>query len=114
MADIQLDLKANPEAPAKGTVIEAYMDKRSGVMATVLIQNGTLHVGDAIVSGGAFGKVRSLTDAAGNQVDDAGPSIAVRMLGLHEIPVAGDVFSVCQDETEAGNAACTSSGIFSV
>lgn len=99
VSDIQLDLKANPSAMARGTVIEAFLDKRSGVVATLLVQNGTLKLGDFVVAGGCFGKVKSLTDAVDQHVDSAGPSTAVRMLGFNEVPVAGDIF-VAEEEAE--------------
>lgn len=100
VADIQLNLKANPEGLARGTVIEAYMDKRSGVVASILVQNGVLRVGDVVVSGGTYGKVRSLTDVSGNTIEEAGPSTAVQMLGYSDVPIAGDLFKACKDESQ--------------
>ncbi|KAI8552294.1 hypothetical protein RHMOL_Rhmol06G0255400 [Rhododendron molle] len=88
------DLKANPHRSAKGTVIEAGLDKFKGPVATFIVQNGTLKKGDIIVSGAAFGKVRALFDEKGNRVDQAGPSIPVQVIGLDNVPIAGDEFEV--------------------
>lgn len=101
VSDIQLDLQANPHTSAKGTVVEAHLDKRAGVVCTLLVQNGALRVGDAVVSGGSFGKVRSLSDERGVQISEAGPSIAVQMLGFNILPSAGDIFEVCESESIA-------------
>ncbi|MEB3178813.1 MAG: translation initiation factor IF-2 [Nostocaceae cyanobacterium] len=95
------DLHANPDRAAKGTVIEAHLDKAKGAVATLLIQNGTLHVGDILVAGSAFGKVRAMMDDRGTRVDTASPSFAVEVLGLSEVPAAGDEFEVFQNEKEA-------------
>lgn len=95
------ELKANPDRPAKGTVIEAQLDKGRGPVATVLVQNGTLHVGDIVVAGTAVGHVRAMTDDKGKNVKKAGPSIPVEILGLSEVPDGGDVFYVVNDERKA-------------
>ncbi|MCU0541202.1 MAG: translation initiation factor IF-2 [Oscillatoriaceae cyanobacterium Prado104] len=95
------DLYANPNRPAKGTVIEAHLDKARGPVATLLVQNGTLRVGDIVVAGSALGKVRAMIDDRGARVDQALPSFAVEVLGLREVPRAGDEFDVFQNEKEA-------------
>ncbi|WP_421656942.1 translation initiation factor IF-2 [Leptothermofonsia sp. ETS-13] len=95
------DLYANPDRPAKGTVIEAHLDKAKGPVATLLIQNGTLRVGDVLVAGSSFGKVRAMVDDRGDRVKQAGPSFAVEVLGLSDVPAAGDEFEVFQDEKDA-------------
>jgi translation initiation factor IF-2 len=95
------DLQANPDRLAKGTVIEANLDKARGPVATLLIQNGTLRVGDSVVVGPVFGKVRAMIDDRGHRVDDARPSFAVEVLGLNEVPAAGDEFEVFADEKVA-------------
>jgi translation initiation factor IF-2 len=95
------DLYANPDRLAKGTVIEANLDKARGPVATLLIQNGTLQVGDVLVAGSVFGKVRAMIDDRGQRVDQANPSFAVEVLGLSEVPSAGDEFEVFADEKEA-------------
>ncbi|MEH2463846.1 translation initiation factor IF-2 [Nostoc sp.] len=95
------ELSANPDRFAKGTVIEAHLDKAKGAVATLLIQNGTLHVGDILVAGSAFGKVRAMVDDRGKRVDIASPSFAVEVLGLSDVPAAGDEFEIFQNEKEA-------------
>ncbi|MEL6457277.1 MAG: translation initiation factor IF-2 [Cyanobacteria bacterium J06636_27] len=95
------DLQANPERAAKGTVIEAHLDKAKGAVATLLIQNGTLHVGDILVAGSVFGKVRAMVDDLGERVEEASPSFAVEVLGLNDVPAAGDDFEVFENEKEA-------------
>jgi len=95
------DLHANPDRPAKGTVIEAHLDKAKGPVATLLIQNGTLRVGDTLVAGSALGKVRAMVDDRGRRVEAASPSFAVEVLGLSDVPAAGDEFEVYQNEKEA-------------
>lgn len=93
------DLKANPDAMAKGLIIEAKLDKGKGPVASVLIQNGTLRVGDSIISGTTIGKVRAMIDDHGKSVKEVGPSIAVSILGLEEVPNAGDsIIAVEQDK----------------
>jgi translation initiation factor IF-2 len=101
------ELSANPDRSAKGTVIEAHLDKAKGAVATLLIQNGTLHVGDMLVAGSAFGKVRAMVDDRGKRVDIAGPSFAVEVLGLSDVPGAGDDFEVFANEKEARTLAAT-------
>ena len=95
------DLQANPERLAKGTVIEANLDKTRGAVATLLVQNGTLHLGDVVVAGSTFGKVRAMIDEGGRGVEVATPSTAVAILGLSDVPAAGDEFSVFQQEKAA-------------
>jgi translation initiation factor IF-2 len=95
------ELSANPNRSAKGTVIEAHLDKAKGAVATLLIQNGTLHVGDILVAGSAFGKVRAMVDDRSKRVDIASPSFAVEVLGLSDVPAAGDEFEVFHNEKEA-------------
>ena len=95
------ELVANPDRLAKGTVIEANLDRTRGPVATLLIQNGTLRVGDAIVAGSVFGKIRAMIDDRGNKVEEASPSFAVEILGLNSVPAAGDEFDVYPSEKEA-------------
>lgn len=95
------DLHANPDRAAKGTVIEAHLDKAKGPVATLLIQNGTLRVGDTLVAGSVLGKVRAMVDDRGARVKVASPSFAVEVLGLGDVPAAGDEFDVFFDEKEA-------------
>ncbi len=95
------DLKANPDREAKGAVIEAKLDKGRGPVATVLVQNGTLHVGDVIIAGGAVGRVRAMIDDKGRQLKSAGPSVPVEILGLDQVPGAGDIFNAVKDEKMA-------------
>jgi translation initiation factor IF-2 len=95
------ELSANPNRSAKGTVIEAHLDKAKGAVATLLIQNGTLRVGDMLVAGSAFGKVRAMVDDRSKRVDIASPSFAVEVLGLSDVPAAGDEFEVFHNEKEA-------------
>ncbi|NLM80485.1 MAG: translation initiation factor IF-2, partial [Clostridiales bacterium] len=92
------ELRANPDRPAKGTVIEARLDKGRGPVATLLVQNGTLHVGDIVIAGTSVGRVRAMTDENGKNLEEAGPSVPVEIMGLDEAPVAGDVFNVVSDE----------------
>lgn len=99
------DLYANPDRPAKGTVIEAHLDKAKGPVASLIIQNGTLRVGDVLVAGSSFGKVRAMVDDRGKRVDAASPSFAVEVLGLSDVPAAGDEFEVYLDEKEARSVA---------
>jgi translation initiation factor IF-2 len=95
------DLKANPDRLAKGTVIEAHLDKAKGPVATLLIQNGTLRAGDVVAAGPVLGKVRAMVDDTGKRVKEAGPSCAVEALGFSEVPTAGDEFEVYPDEKSA-------------
>ncbi|KAM0950695.1 putative protein-synthesizing GTPase [Dioscorea sansibarensis] len=95
VAELQ-ELKANPHRSAKGTVIEAGLDKAKGPVATLIVHNGTLKKSDVVVCGEAYGKVRALFDDRGNRVDEAGPSTAVQVIGLSDVPVAGDRFEVVE------------------
>jgi translation initiation factor IF-2 len=95
------DIRANPKGVVIGTVIEAELDKSKGVMATLLVQSGTLELGDVVIAGTAHGKLRALTDYKGNPVKKAGPSVPVSVMGLNEVPQAGDVFSVVETDKEA-------------
>jgi translation initiation factor IF-2 len=100
-ADAALDLRANPNRDARGVAIEANLDKGRGSVATVLIQSGTLSVGDSIVAGAAHGRVRAMFDENGTAVESAGPSRPVQVLGLQSVPRAGDTFVVTEDERQA-------------
>ena len=99
-ADV-LELKANPDTFASGNVLEAKLDKGRGSVATVLVTRGTLHVGDTLVAGLTYGRVRAMLDPKGNAVTEAGPSDAVEILGLQSVPNAGDEFRVFEDERDA-------------
>ena len=99
-ADI-LELKANPDRRAKGTVIEAKLDRGRGPVATILIQNGTLHTGDIVIAGKTVGRVRAMTDDRGRKLDSASPSMPVEIIGLSEVPDAGDLFYAVEDERMA-------------
>ena len=103
-ADV-LELKANPNTFASGYVLEAKLDRGRGSVATVLVNRGTLHVGDALVAGMSFGRVRAMLDWKGRTVTEAGPSDAVEILGLQSVPMAGDEFRVFQDERDARSLA---------
>ena len=100
-----LELKANPKRKAKGTVIESSLDKGRGYLATVLVQNGTLHVGDIILSGSFYGRVKAMFNERGQKVDEADPSTPVSVLGLNGAPTAGETFNVMDDEREAKDLA---------
>jgi len=100
VADLQ-ELKANPKRSAVGTIVEAQLDKNRGAVATAIVQTGTLRVGDVIVVGETFGKVRALENAQGKRITKAGPSSAVVVLGLSAVPEAGDILRVVADEKEA-------------
>jgi translation initiation factor IF-2 len=100
VADLQ-DLKANPDRPAMGTVIEAQLDRGRGPVATVLVRNGTLHVGDSFICGAVFGRVRAMQNDRGAQVRKAGPSMPVEVQGLESLPEVGDDFQVVTDLTKA-------------
>lgn len=95
------DLKANPKRKARGTIIEAQLDKGRGPIATVLIQSGTLQIGDPIVAGSAYGRVRAMVDSKGKQVKKATPSTPVEILGLSEVPIGGDRFYVANSDKQA-------------
>ncbi len=99
-ADMQ-ELKANPNRLAKGTVIEAKLDRGRGPVATVLVQNGTLNAGDIVIAGTAVGRVRAMTDEKGRRMEKAGPSVPVEIVGLAEVPGAGDLFYAVEDERMA-------------
>ncbi len=99
-----LELKANPNKPAEGTVIEARLDKNRGIIATILVQEGTLKVGDTFISGVHFGKVRSLINDLGESIQQAGPSTPVQVIGLTGMPDAGDTFLVIDEEKKARQA----------
>ncbi|MGH3448680.1 MAG: translation initiation factor IF-2, partial [Nocardioidaceae bacterium] len=100
-ADAALDLRANPDQDAQGLVIEAHLDRGRGPVATVLVQRGTLHVGDSIVAGPAYGRVRAMLDEYGENVQEAPPSRPVMVLGLTAVPGAGDTFLVVSDDRVA-------------
>jgi len=100
-ADAELDLRANPDQDAQGVAIEAHLDRGRGPVATVLVQRGTLHVGDSIVAGEAFGRVRAMIDENGDPVEEAPPSRPVMVLGLTAVPNAGDSFLVVSDDRMA-------------
>jgi translation initiation factor IF-2 len=95
------ELKANPNRSAHGAVIEARLDKGRGPVATLLVQNGTLHQGDVIIAGTAVGRVRAMTDAKGQKLQEAGPSVPVEIIGMSEVPSAGDDFHAVADERMA-------------
>ena len=92
VADMK-ELKANPDRAAKGTVVEARLDKGRGPIATVLVQNGTLHTGDVVVAGTTVGRVRAMMDDKGRKVAEAGPSVPVEITGLNEVPTGGDILN---------------------
>jgi|GEM_PF-332068 len=96
-ADVQ-DLRANPNRNAKGTIIEAQLDRGRGPVATVLVQNGTLRLGDTVVAGTAYGRVRAMMDDRGQRVTEAGPSMPVEVLGFSEVPAAGDVLFAAEED----------------
>lgn len=102
-----LELKANPDRKARGVVIEAQLDKGRGPVATVLVQKGTLHVGDNIAVGSAYGKIRAMMDDKGQRVKEAKPSTPVEILGLHDVPDAGEIFMATENDKEARNIAET-------
>ena len=102
-----LELKANKNRKARGVVIEAFLDKTKGPVATLLVQKGTLRVGDCIVAGNAYGKVRAMVDDKGKKVSKAGPSKPVKIIGLNDVPMAGEVFVSPQTDKEARNMAET-------
>jgi len=97
VADVK-ELKANPDRLARGTVIESRLDKGRGPLATVLVQNGTLHIGDVVIAGTSVGKIRIMTDDKGNRVEEAGPAIPVEITGLDSTPTGGDTFNAVTDE----------------
>ena len=97
VADMK-ELKANPNRPAKGTVVEARLDRGRGPIATMLVQNGTLHTGDIVVAGTSVGRVRAMTNSRGRTIHDAGPSVPVEITGLDSVPTGGDTFNAVSDE----------------
>jgi translation initiation factor IF-2 len=99
------ELVANPDRNARGTVVEAYLDKQRGAMATLLVQTGTLRMGDAVLVGSNWGKVRAITDAYGAKLEEAGPSTPVQIMGLGGVPMAGEEFDVMDTESEARDMA---------
>jgi translation initiation factor IF-2 len=101
------ELKANPDRLARGVVIEAKLDKGRGPVATILVQKGTLHVGDNIAVGPAYGKIRAMMDDKGHRVKEALPSTPVEILGLHDVPDAGEIFMATENDKEARNIAET-------
>ena len=96
-----MELKANPNRMARGIVLEAQLDKGRGPVASVLVQKGTLHVGDFVSAGSSSGKVRAMVDDKGRRVKEAGPSMPVEILGLSDVPEAGDVFLAHESDKEA-------------
>ena len=100
-ADADLDLRANPDMDARGATVEARLDKGRGAVATVLVQQGTLRIGDAIVAGTSYGRVRAMLDENGNHMKEATPSTPVQVLGLTSVPTAGDLFLVASDDRTA-------------
>ena len=100
-ADAELDLRANPDMDARGATVEARLDKGRGAVATVLVQSGTLHIGDSIVAGTSYGRVRAMLDENGKNMEAAGPSTPVQVLGLTSVPTAGDLFLVAPDDRAA-------------
>ena len=100
-----LELKANPDRNASGTVVEAYLDKGRGYISTILVQSGTLKIGDYVLAGTTSGKIKAMHDERGNKIKEAGPSTPVSILGLDGAPQAGDKFSVMEDEREAKDIA---------
>ena len=106
-----LELKANPDLPAEGTVVEAQLDTGRGAVATILIRKGTLKVGDIFVVGAESGKVRALIDDKGKQIKSAGPSVPVEVLGLSGVPGAGDPLSVVENEARAREVAAYRAGV---
>ena len=101
------ELKANPNRAARGLIIEAELDKGKGPVATVMVQKGTLHVGDPVACGSSYGKVRAMMDDKGRRVKEAGPSTPVEILGLSDVPNAGEIFVACENDKEARNFAET-------
>ena len=96
-----MKIEANPKGKVFGTVIEAKVDRSKGVLATLLVQNGTLEMGDVVLAGNAHGKIRAMFDYKGKKIQKAGPSTPVQIMGLTEVPSAGDIFQVCDSEKEA-------------
>src|SRR5207244_116824 len=101
VAEAEVEPKANPNRPGSGAVVEAKMDKSRGAVATLLVQRGTLHIGDLVVAGTAQGRIKALFDDRGGRVKDAPPSFPVEVLGLNGVPAAGDRFTAVADERVA-------------
>ncbi len=99
------DIRANPVGAAGGTVLEAEMDRFKGIMVTLLVQNGTLHTGDTVMAGTSYGRIKAMFDESGDDVDEAGPSTPVRVMGLNEVPDAGTLFEVVKNEKAARSLA---------
>lgn len=95
------DIKANPGGEVMGTVVEGELDKFRGAMATLLLQNGTIEVGDTILAGKAHGRIKAMFDYRGNRIEKAGPSTPIAVMGLNDVPRAGDIFRVVESEKEA-------------
>jgi translation initiation factor IF-2 len=106
-----LELKANPDRAAEGTVVEAKLDKGRGPLATILVERGTLRVGDVFVAGASSGKVRAMIDDKGRQIKEAGPAMPVEVLGLSAVPSAGDAFTVVENEARAREVAAYRQGV---
>lgn len=100
VSEVQLDLRVRTDKMAKGTVLEAKLNKNTGPTTTLLVQNGTLKKGDIVLAGIAYGKVKSLVNDHKQQCQEATPSYAIQMLGLNAVPSAGDIFEVCATESE--------------
>ncbi len=96
-----IDIYANPDGEVLGTVIEAELDRHRGVLATLLVQNGTLHAGDVLVAGTSHGRVRAMFDFSGKAIEEAGPSTPISVMGLNEVPEAGDIFRIVDSDKEA-------------
>ena len=105
-----MDIRANPDGKVIGTVIEAEVDKSKGTIATLLVQNGTLQAGDIVVAGRAYGRMKAITDYKGKPVQKAGPSTPVAVMGLNEVPSAGDVFQVVAQRTRGPRHCRTAPG----
>jgi translation initiation factor IF-2 len=95
------EIKANPKGEVLGTVVEGEMDRFRGVMATLLLQNGTINVGDTILAGKAHGRIKAMFDFRGNRIQKAGPATPIMVMGLNDVPNAGDLFRVVESEKEA-------------
>jgi translation initiation factor IF-2 len=100
VADV-MELKANPDRPAEGVVIEAQMDRNRGPLATILVQTGTLHTGDSVIVGDTYGRIKAMFDHTGRRLKEAGPSQPARVLGLSGVPAAGDILTIVRDEKTA-------------
>src|SRR5262249_32944352 len=101
----EMQIVANPKGRTSGTVLEAQMEKARGVLATLLVQNGTLHPGDVVLAGPAVGRIRAMFDEKGKPVKEAAPSTPVQIMGISDVPAAGDVFTTYKNEREARGVA---------